>query len=318
MVMEGKAVKRLIVLAVLLLTLASVAQGAQEFEKVGTIGAQFLKIGIGARPAGMGSAFVAVADDASAIYWNPAGVARITTNVIALNHCDWVADILFSQATYVFDPKYVPGMMGIHARSLYMPEQIVRTVYNPDGDGTQFDNGDVAVGLTYGRSLTDKFSAGITFNYVNSSLADHSATAYSFDFGTLYDTGFQSLKIGMSIQNIGTEMEYIEDTVKLPTLFRVGMSASLYEDDQYTVLSAAEFSHPPDNNERANLGLEVGYQDFLHLRGGYGFGYDAEGLAMGLGVKVPTSFNAEARADYAYSDLGYLGGVHRISVDFRF
>ena len=310
--------KRAILIWALVLVLPMAAQAARQFEKVGTIGAQFLKIGIGARAAGMGATFVSVADDASSVYWNAAGIARLTRNVISLNHCDWVADIMFSQATYVFDPQYVPGMMAIHARSLYMPEQPVRTVYRPEGDGTKFDNGDVAVGVTYARSLTDKFSAGLTFNYVHSSLADRSAQAYSFDFGTLYDTGFQSLRIGMAIQNIGTEMEFIDRTVKLPTVFRVGMSMNVYEDAQTRVLATAEFSHPPDNSERANAGAEVGYKDFLYLRGGYGFGYDAEGLGAGVGFKVPTSPNAEATVDYGYTDLGYLGGTHRVSIDFRF
>ncbi len=316
--MEGSKVKRVILIAVLILGLPGVAFGAKEFEKVGTIGGQFLKIGVGARPMGMGSAFVSVADDAASVYWNPAGVARITQNVIALNHCDWAADISFSQAAYVFDPKYIPGMVAIHARSLYAPEQVVRTVYKPEGDGRKFDNGDVAVGISYGRSLTDKFSTGITFNYIHSSLADYSSSAYAFDFGTLYDTGFQSLRIGMAIQNIGTNLEFIEDAVKLPIIFRVGMSLNLYQDANYSVLSAVDFSHPPDNRERANVGTEVGYKDFLRVRGGYGFGFDSEGLSLGLGFKVPTSLNAEATIDYAYSDADYLGAIHRISADFRF
>lgn len=310
--------KRAMLVALVALVLPAVAQGARQFEKVGTVGAQFLKIGIGARAAGMGAAFVSIADDASAVYWNPAGVARITRSVISLNHCDYVADVLFSQASYVFDPKYVPGMMAVHARSLYMPEQLVRTVYRPEGDGTKFDNGDVAVGLTYGRSLTDKFSAGLTFNYLHSSLADFGSQAYGFDFGTLYDTGFQSLRIGMAIQNIGTEMEFIERTAKLPTVFRVGMSMNVYESGQMRALASAEFSHPPDNNERANVGTEIGYKDFLYLRAGQAFGYDSEGLGFGLGFKVPTSLNSEATVDYAYTDMDYLGGLHRISVDFRF
>ena len=212
----------------------------------------------------------------------------------------------------------MPGMMAINARSFYMPEQMVRTAYKPDGDGTMFDNGDVAFGLTYARSLTDKFSAGLTFNYINSTLGDHSSSAYCFDFGTLYDTGFQSLKIGMSIQNIGTEMEFINDTVKLPTVFRVGMSMNVYQSGDYSVLASAEFSHPPDNSERANVGCEVGYKDFLMIRAGSGFGYDTEGIGAGFGFKVPTSLNAEAMIDYAFTDLGYLGGIHRLSVDFRF
>jgi len=312
-------VKRGFVIAVALLVVPAAAFGAQEFEKVGTVGAQFLKIGIGARAVGMGSAFVSVADDASSVYWNPAGVARITRSVININHCDWVHDTAFSQAAYVFDPRYLPGMLALHVRSLYMPEQLVRTIYKPDGTpGYTFDNGDVAAGLTFARSLTDKFSAGITANYLHSSLADVTSSAYSFDFGTLYDTGFQSLRIGMAIQNIGNEMRFLERSSKLPTLFRVGMSMRVYESGQLRVLTAADFSHPPDNSERANVGAEVGYKDFLYFRGGSGFGYDAEGLSLGLGFKVPTSLNSEATIDYAYSDMSYLGAIHRLSIDFRF
>lgn len=316
--MEGKTVKRLILVAILIFALAGSAQAAREFEKVGTIGGQFLKMGVGARAAGMGASFVSVADDASAVYWNPAGVARITRNMISVNHCAWAADVQFSQAAYVFDPKYMPGMVAINARSVYMPEQLVRTAFQPEGDGTKFDNGDVAFGVTYARSLTDKFSAGISFNYITSTLADYSSSAYVFDFGTLYDTGFQSLKIGMAIQNIGTEMEYINNTVKMPTVFRVGMSMNVYQSEDYMVLTTAEFSHPPDNNERANMGCEVGYRDFLMLRAGTGFGYDTEGIGLGVGFKVPTSLNSEATVDYAFTDMGYLGGIHRMSVDFRF
>jgi hypothetical protein len=312
-------VKRAFLVAVLLLVAPGVAFGAQEFAKVGTVGAQFLKIGIGARAVGMGSAFVSVADDASAVYWNPAGVARISRNVISINHCDWLHDTSFSQATYVFDPHYLPGMVALHVRSLYMPEQLVRTIYKPDGTpGYTFDNGDVAAGVTYARSLTDKFSAGITANYVHSTLADVTSSAYSFDFGTLYDTGFQSLRIGMAIQNIGSEMQFLTRSAKLPTVFRVGMSLNVYENSQVRVVTAADFSHPPDNNERANVGSEVGYKDFLYFRGGYGFGYDAEGLNLGMGFKVPTSLNSEATIDYAFSDMSYLGSIHRISIDFRF
>jgi hypothetical protein len=312
-------VKRTILIAgLLVLAIPGSAFGAQEFEKVATVGAQFLKIGVGARAAGMGAAFVSVADDASAVYWNPAGVARVTRNLIAINHADYVADISFSQAAYVFSPRYIPGMTALHVRSLYMPEQPVRTAYNPDGTGQLFDNGDIAAGITYAQSLTDKFSAGLTFNYVHESLADQASQAYAFDFGTLYDTGFQSLRIGMAIQNIGSDMKFIQKSVKLPTVFRVGMSMNVYRSSQVRVLAAAEFSHPPDNNERANLGTEIGYKDFLYLRGGRGFGYDAEGLSLGVGFKVPTSHNSEATVDYAFTDMGFLGAIHRISIDFRF
>lgn len=294
------------------------AQAAREFAKVGTVGGQFLKLGVGARAVGMGSAFVAVADDASAIYWNPAGVARLQDTMISINHTAWLADISFTQAAYVFGVGFLPGRFAINTRSLYMDSQQVRTVFRPEGEGRSFDAGDVAVGVTYARSFTDKFSAGLSMNYIQSSLATYSGNAYTFDFGTLYDTGYRSLKIGMAIQNIGSEMKFIEDSVKMPTVFRVGMSMKLYESGDNLVVTAGEFSHPPDNNERASWGMEYGFKEFFFARGGYQFKYDLETYSAGVGFKVATSLNSEARLDYAYTDMGTLPGVHRLSVDFRF
>ena len=316
---EGRSpVRKSVFLLGLLLALPSLVGAAQEFEKVGTIGGQFLKIGVGARAAAMGSAFVSVANDASAIYWNPAGVARLQRSVVSINHAAWLADISFTQAAYVFHVGFFPGTFAVNARSLYMDSQPIRTVFRPEGEGKSFDAGDVAFGLTYARSLTDKFSAGISANYVQSTLATYSSSAYTFDFGTLYDTGYRSLKIGMSIQNLGSDMKFIEDTVKMPAVFRVGMSMSLYEDASHRILSSAEFSHPPDNNERANWGIEYGFKEFFFLRGGYLLRYDLERFAAGVGFKIPSSLNSEATVDYAYTEMRGMGGVHRISVDFRF
>jgi hypothetical protein len=122
----------------------------------------------------------------------------------------------------------------------------------------------------------------------------------------------------MAIQNIGSDMVFREDAVKMPTVFRVGMSMNLYESDSHLVLSAIDFSHPPDNNERASWGMEYGFKEFFYARGGYQFRYDLETYSAGLGFKVATGFNSEARIDYAYTDMGDLPGVHRVSADFRF
>ncbi|MBK8230551.1 MAG: PorV/PorQ family protein [Candidatus Eisenbacteria bacterium] len=300
------------------LALPSETRAAEEFAKVGTVGGQFLKIGIGARAAAMGGAFVAVADDASSIFWNPAGVARLQDNVVTVNHAAWLADLSFTQAAYVFGVSFLPGRFAVNTRSLYMDALPVRTVFRPDGNGESFDAGDIAVGVTYARSFTDKFSTGLSVNFVQQSLASYSADAYTFDFGTLYDTGYRSLKVGMAIQNIGSEMQFIEGSVKMPTVFRVGMSMKLYESGDHLLISAGEFSHPPDNNERASWGAEYGFNEFFFARAGYQFKYDLESYSAGVGFKVSTSVNSEGRLDYGYTDMGTLPGVHRLSVDFRF
>lgn len=311
--------RTIIALGLALAVAPGAALGAQEFEKVGTIGGQFLKIGVGARAQAMGGAFVSVADDATAVFWNPAGIARIERSVLNINHLSWLADISFTQAAYVFDVGFLPGKVAVNARALYMDEMTKRTVFRPEGTGESFDAGDLAVGLTYGRSFTDKFSAGISANFVQSTLATYKESAYTFDFGTLYDTGYRSLRIGMSIQNIGSDMQYIDDTVKMPTVFRVGMSMNLYESESHLFTTAGEFSHPPDNKERASWGAEYGFKEFFFARGGYQFRYDLESYSAGLGFKVATGFSSEARVDYAYTDMSDIGtGVHRFSVDFRF
>ncbi len=312
--------KRILAVAILCAFAPQAAHAAKSFDKVGTTGAQFLKIGVGARATGMGSAFTAVADDASAVFWNPAGISRLSGNVVSVNHAVWPTDISLTQAAYVFNVGFMPGMFAVQAKSLYLSDMERTTVFHPDGDGTFFDAGDSQFGLTYSRSLTDKFSAGISGSFVHSGLDDISDNVLAFDFGTLYDTGFKSLRIGMSIQNIGGEFVYIENNraAKVPTVFRVGASMTMLDSGSNSLLMAGEFSHPPDNSERLNLGGEYSFKDFFFARGGYNIGYDTEKLAAGLGVKFPSSLSTETRFDYSYVDMSDLGGAHRFSLDIAF
>ena len=305
-------------IVMLLLLFSTSAQGADVFEKVGTIGLQTLKIGVGARAAGMGDGFVAVGDDATCVYWNPAGIARIVGSSVSLNHAAWPADIWFDQATYTFSVEWIRGVFGVSARALTMDDMPRTTPFHPQGDGTFFDAGEMVFGLTYARSLTDKFALGLTANWYHSGLADWSAEGFAFDLGTLYDTGFRSIKVGMAIQNIGAPTKYIDDTVKLPTTFRVGVSMKVWEAGAQNIMAVGEFSHPPDNDERANWGFEYSFQDFFFVRGGYNLNHDEAGIAAGGGVKFPASSTSLARLDYAYTDMDFLGGVHRVSIDLNF
>jgi hypothetical protein len=311
---------RIALAIVMVLLLPLHAEGAQIFEKVGTLGGQSLKIGVGARAAAMGDAYVAIADDATAVYWNPAGIARLSGQTITLNHTAWPAEILFDQAAYVFGVKWIPGMFGVNVRALTMSRDKVRTTYLPDGTGETFDAGEWAYGLSYARSLTDKFSAGLSINYVQTGLDDITGKSTTFDFGTLYDIGVLGAKIGMSIQNIGSDMTFIDESVKMPVFFRVGGSFSMLQQGESRLLAAAEFTHPPDNSEKLNLGAEYSFRDYLFLRGGYKMNYDTEGLTAGFGVKFPLTLvkSSVARLDYAYSDLKYLSAAHRVSVNIGF
>ena len=312
--------KRLIALAGLAALLAPGLAHADIFEKVGTFGGQFLKLSVGARGAGMGGAFVAVADDATAVFWNAAGIARVDPDKsqLSLNHANWPADLSFDQVGYVFHMKKIPGAFSVHARTLSMQPMAVTTSFQPEGTGETFDAGMLAAGVTYARSFTDKFSAGLTMNMVHTGLADLSQQTFAIDLGTLYDVGAAGMKIGMVIQNIGSQEKFIQREARIPSIFRVGTSATLLQSANQKLIGSFEFSHPPDNSERVNVGAEYSFQKYAYLRGGYAFNYDAEGLAGGVGFHFPVSVAGMADLDYSYTDMLDLGAAHRFSLRFQF
>ncbi len=302
------------------LLVPGLAGAANIFEKVGTFDGQFLKIGVGARASAMGGAFVGVADDASAIYWNAAGITRIDPDKseFSFNHAFWPADLKFTQAAYVFHVKRFPGAFGVNVRALYMDPMEETTAFQPNGTGNTFDAGYTSVGFTYARSFTDKFSAGGTLNMIHLGLAEFSQQTTSFDVGTLYDVGTLGMRIGMSISNIGSTVQFIEREGRIPGIFRVGTSFNLLQGADQRLIGSFEFSHPPDNSERVNVGAEYSFQKYLFVRGGYNVNYDAEGLAGGMGLHVPVSIVGQADVDYAFTDMKDLGAAHRVSLRFLF
>jgi hypothetical protein len=317
-------VKRIIAaLGLMGMVMPGLASAAEIFAKVGTFDGQFLKIEVGARATAMGGAFVGVADDATALFWNAAGIARIDPDKseLSLNHATWPAELSFDQVGYVFHVKHIPGAFGVNARALTMKPMVETTAYQPDpniGTGNTFDAGYMSAGLTYARSFTDKFSAGVTANFVHEGLAEFSQQLVAFDIGTLYDVGTLGMKIGMAISNIGSQVQFIERQARIPTLFRVGTSAVLMQGADQKLVGSFEFSHPPDNAERLNAGFEYSFHKYVFLRGGYNINYDSEGIAGGAGFHFPVASAGQANLDYAYTDMKDLGGTHRISMRFEF
>ena len=115
-------------------------------------------------------------------------------------------------------------------------------------------------------------------------------------------------------------MTFIEETVKMPVFFRVGGSAAVLTQGESRLLTSAEFTHPPDNSEKLNLGAEYGFRDYLFIRGGYKLNYDTEGLTAGFGVKFPLTVikSSVARLDYAYQDMNFLSDAHHVSLNVSF
>ncbi len=292
--------------------------GTKPFEKVGTYSAQFLKIGTSARAAGMGSAFTAVADDATAIYWNPAGLVEVSRTQVTLNSTTWPADIDVYFVGAVFTTPYIPGTFGISARALTMDPQIERTIYMPEGTNRFFDAGDMSFGLSYAKYFTDKFSAGITGHFIHMALADKSVQAIVADFGVMYRIGIQGMKLGMMYQSLGGEVDFDDRSSKLPTTFKLGLSMDAYRRGMHALLVSGEFSHPADNAERMNVGMEYAFNQFFYLRTGYNINYDVQKLAWGVGFRLDTSQTSDLGFDYAWEDLDFLGSVHRVTLNFSY
>lgn len=294
------------------------ALATEPFAKVGTFALQFLKIGPTARAAGMGGAFTALADDATATYWNPAGMVDVTRTSVSLNHVFWPADIALNYASAVFSLPFLPGSWGVTARALSLDPQVERTIFLPNGTGREFDAGDMSFGVSYAQFFTDRFSAGGTLHFIHSGLAEKSVNTYAADFGLIYRIGFQGMRLGMMIQSLGGKVDYDSRASKLPTMFKVGLSMAAYQRGAHSLQALGEFSHPSDNVEHMNVGAEYAFNQFFYLRGGYNIDYDAHGAAGGFGLKIDTTQTSNLTFDYGWTDIGFLGDVHRFSLGFSY
>ena len=192
---------------VIILIITAITYG-QDISKSGTTAAQFLKINIGSRAVGMGTAFTATASDLSSIYWNPAGLANNKSNDGYFNHTNWIAgvDVEFAALT-----SYIDGFGTIGAFVSVANEidgDAVRTLDQPEGTGELFDAGGIALGITYARQLTDNFSIGFNFKYIQERIWHMSAQGFALDIGALYKINIlNEFRIGANISNFGTKMK---------------------------------------------------------------------------------------------------------------
>ncbi len=339
--------------------MATWAGAEPKFSKVGFSGMQFLKIGAGARGTAMAGCFTAVADDATSLYWNPAGIAKLRTIDAVFGHTEWVADIKNEYIGCVI-PGGLLGNFGISASFLSMGDMQrttiddISTVAREDeGEAMPtFSASDVALGLTYARSLTNKFSVGVTAKYVREKIAEMTASGLAFDVGTYYLTGFKTLRIGMAIVNFGSETSFHGTDLEaewinpgwpsnytgnaweiksqpfpLPLQFKMGIAYDFKFGSDHILTTSGEMVHPNDGNEKVLVGLEYTWRSpivNLALRGGYKYDPDwyqtksaLDNMSAGLGIS--RRFGASRiSVDYAYSNMGYLENVHRLSLGFGF
>ncbi len=313
---------------------------------VGTSGAQFLKINAGARAEAMGGAFVGSANDATAMFWNPAGIAQVERGSLSFTNIPWWADVEINQFAFATQVQNI-GVFGVSVINLSVPEQEITTVDQPDGTGRFFDANDLMIGVSFARYLLPEFSVGITAKYVSQQIWNERATTLAFDIGTQYNFGYRNLTLGMAVNNFGPDMTYsgsdlarfIPDTndpaeppsrrplanletlgFPLPLNFQVGVVVDAVDSRYLRWILAADLKNPSDNYEMVSLGNEIEFKlDFASLfgRGGYTINNPDQKWSVGAGLMVDLS-GYNVHFDYSYSEHEYLPGVQRISVSLSF
>jgi hypothetical protein len=284
--------------------------------KVGTTGAQFLELGISARAMGMAEAFTAVSDDITSVYYNPAGLTYLYGREAAFTYIDMPAGVGHGFAAIGFPLEAIGGVLGISTIALGSGDMDVRDYTGATGQ--IFSYNDFALAVSYGRYLTDRFSIGVTVKYIGEFSYDYSSNGWGADVGTVYNTGFRGFKIAMMISNFGPDMKFIKNAYPLPIDFKFGGSINAIEGVDHVLTFAAEGSHPSDNLEQYNSGLEYVFKNRFILRAGGRFNYDVDGFTAGGGLRLPLGEDRELGFDYAYQDFGVLTEVHRFTMTIAF
>jgi len=339
-----------LLMSVVLLPALALAQ----FDNAGTSAANFLKIGVGSRAEAMAGAYVAQANDISTIFWNVAGLADLRQRELMVARTDWILDVnLIAVAANL--PLHENATLAVSVNALSMGNIEETTPEAPDGTGINFGGANLAAGLAYAQRLTDRFSVGIQGKYVSETVANSKAHGFALDFGTLYQTNFHGLKIGMSISHFGAKLrlEGREQLIRvdvdrglganpddtparleteawpLPLVFRFGVSMDVFRFEHQALVANVDYFDYRDVAPGFCLGGEYSLNRFVFVRGGFRALTHADNIddpdnqaffptvGGGLDLHYPNS-SYRLRLDYAYSDLGRLSQAHRFTFAFVF
>jgi long-subunit fatty acid transport protein len=294
--------------------------------QVGITAVPFLQIEPDSRATGMGNTGVAVADNASAIFWNPAGLAFQNQNQISVTHANWLpafnADLFYD---YLVGTYYIDGIgtIGGHITFLNLGEQI-RT----DETGLElgrFNSFEISAGLSYGFQISENFSMGTGLRYIYSSLADGSVSgqeispgsSVGIDLAGLYKTNpFQvgnrqaSFNVGFNLSNIGPGIQYTDNAQKdpLPTIMRLGWAYTMDIDangintltlsnDISKIMARNErVGNDPDSPEYETMGV---MEALFNSWGSYERFNGTETIDVSLGQQLMYGFGLE----YWYDEL---------------
>ncbi|NOY61068.1 MAG: UPF0164 family protein [Calditrichaeota bacterium] len=316
-----------------------------DVSRKGTSAGTMLEIGVGARAEAIGGAFTAIADDPSALYWNPAGITNISSIAAQFTRLNWLVDTKFHALDLVVPLPMMSWAVGFHLAMLDYGTSPVRTIFRPEGTGEFYSAKDMVAGLYLGMAITDRISVGLGAKYFYERIWHVDGSNIAFDVSILYKTALKGLRIGGAIANFGPEFRlsgrdltramdsdgrrdifFNNDQVPvnletekypLPLLFRFGLAYD-WEFNQNNILTiSSDLNHPSSSTESINLGMEFKTMNAFYLRAGYQSLFErgaTNGLTLGGGLKYKVLGQSTITVDYSWSDWSILDSVNRFTV----
>jgi len=300
--------------AILIALVALIGRVSIAAPNAGRTAADFLQVGLGARAAGMGGAFTALAEGPDASYWNPAGLGGIEDRQFAVGHFSWYQDITLNHGALAIP---LTERIGLAASMTFVNYGKIEG-YDAYGASTgELSAGDWAGGLSIGAALTDQIKAGISGRFINQKLADVSASGFAADFGLSMQAGNFGLSAAAS--NIGPTMKFESVSERLPAAARLGVA---FAPAQSVIVGAVEIEKKLYGDIVIRQGVELRFSNQYFLRSGLSF-YPGQGeyrslksgYSLGAGMELKS-----IRVDYAFTPSTDLSSddLHRFSLGFRF
>lgn len=300
----------------LLLLVASPASGGSFNDSgKGSAAADFLKQGVGARAVAMGEAFCAVADDASALFWNPGALTRIEKRAATAMHASGINSSYFNYGSYAQNL----GPYGAAGASFqYQSQDTITETDDATGqDVGTFRPHDLAFTIGYAYAYSG-LSFGIAGKFIRSVIID-SAQTEAVDFGILSPTYLnEKLRLAFTATNLGGRLKFEQEPERLPFALRLGSAYQILE----RWSAALDVGFPNDNDPYVALGTEYTLPagGDWNLTGRMGFNSRTIGDVTGItGFSFGVGFvYQKLSVDYGFVPFGAVGNIQRASVSARF
>ncbi len=308
-----KKISSISIVALLLVVFATGIVTAQT-RKAGINSAAFLKVGVGARQIGMGSAVTSTNGDVTNLFWNPAGVALKDDKAqVSFSYNSWIGGL--TQNAFAADYKMEGigtigigvmtfGINGIPAdRDVYPGNAALQALQIDQQTSSTYDYQDLLGQITYSTYVMDRLALGVSAKLIHEKIDDLSASSIAFDLGSVYNIGLLDWNVGARISNLGSDIKFYDYASPIPLTFSMGTTIIPIRIGANSVMLALDAVKPQDGMQYYYSGLEYNYSNTVFLRGGWKFNYSYLGLA-GDGIDPGTSQRAGIQTSLEKGSLG--------------